>query len=69
MVRADPARKPNDKGGKMAVKSLQVLFGGSEVVDKSRITYGVAPGTMVDSSHLRFLIRADEGNLLVDTGP
>ena len=53
----------------MTVKSLQVLFAGSETIDKSRITYGVAPGTMRNSSHLRFLIRADEGNILVDTGP
>ncbi|MFC2045711.1 N-acyl homoserine lactonase family protein [Chloroflexota bacterium] len=52
----------------MAIKSMEVLYLGSDHADESRITYGVAPGTMVEAVFLSFLIRADEGNILVDTG-
>ena len=52
----------------MAVKSMQVLYLGSDYLDESRITVGVPRGTMVETVFLGFLIRADEGNILVDTG-
>ncbi|MFC2044641.1 N-acyl homoserine lactonase family protein [Chloroflexota bacterium] len=51
----------------MAVKSLQVIYGGSEVVDNRIFPY-LAPGEIIDTSHLCFLVRADEGNILVDCG-
>jgi len=52
----------------MTIKSTQVIYLGSDYVDESRITYGVAPGTIVETVFLSFLIRADEGNILVDAG-
>ena len=47
---------------------MQVLYLGSDYLDESRITVGVPRGTMVETVFLGFLIRADEGNILVDTG-
>lgn len=52
----------------MAVKSLQVLYGGSDHIDKRRIIHGLAKEAMVDTAFLNFLIRTDEGNILVDAG-
>jgi N-acyl homoserine lactone hydrolase len=53
----------------MAIKSLQVLFLGSQTgMDKGFMTFGVDIGKKVESPFLSFLIRADEGNILVDTG-
>ena len=52
----------------MAVKSMQVLYVGSDHVDKRRIIYGISEETMVDTVFLCFLIRTDDGNILVDAG-
>lgn len=52
----------------MAVKSLEVLFLGSSYVDEHRLNPGVAPGTMIESECLSFIIRSDEGIFLVDAG-
>lgn len=52
----------------MALKSLQVFHVGSDHVDKRLIIPGIGEKTMVDTVFLNFLIRTDEGNILVDTG-
>jgi N-acyl homoserine lactone hydrolase len=53
----------------MAIKSLQVLFTGLESgIDKGFFTFRVDEGKKIESSFLSYLIKADEGNILVDTG-
>jgi N-acyl homoserine lactone hydrolase len=52
----------------MAIKSMQVLYLGSSYWDKGKFTYRVDDGKMVENSFLSYLIRSDEGNILVDTG-
>lgn len=52
----------------MAVKSLQALCLGTEVIDLSHISYGAPRGTMLETSHTAFFIKADEGNILIDAG-
>lgn len=54
----------------MTVKSLQVmLMGIEEGVDKGFFTFRVDEGQKIDSGFLCFLIKTDEGNILIDTGP
>ncbi len=53
----------------MAVKSLHVLTGGPSVeIDKSLCTFMKDQGKRIQSAVLCYLIKADEGNILVDTG-
>ncbi len=53
----------------MSVKSLQILFLGSQNgTDKGFMTFGVDIGKKMVSPFLCFLIKADEGNILVDAG-
>jgi len=53
----------------MAIKSLRVLFLGSQDgMDKGFMTFSVDIGKKMQSPFLSFLIQADEGNILVDTG-
>ena len=53
----------------MAVKSLWVLHLGTEAdIDKGFQTFGVDKGKMVENAFSCYLIRTDEGNILVDTG-
>ena len=53
----------------MAIKSMQVLFLGSQSgMNKGFMTFGVDMGKKVESPFLSFLVKADEGNILVDTG-
>ncbi|MFC1971149.1 N-acyl homoserine lactonase family protein [Chloroflexota bacterium] len=52
----------------MAIKSLQVLYLGSDIMDKRLITYRMDEGKMVETAFLGYLIRTDDGNILVDAG-
>jgi glyoxylase-like metal-dependent hydrolase (beta-lactamase superfamily II) len=53
----------------MAVKSLQVLFMGfQDGTDKGFMTFGIDIGKKMISPFMCFLIKADEGNILVDAG-
>lgn len=52
----------------MAVKSLQVLYLGSEYLDKRHLVYGMVEEEWIDTVFLSFIIRTDDGNVLVDTG-
>lgn len=57
------------EGHKVAVKSLQVLFlGNPGKVDKSFMTFKYNEGQMIESLFLSYLIRTDQGNVLVDAG-
>ncbi len=54
----------------MAIESLHVLFHGSEAgVDKGFFTFRVDEGKKITSAFISFLIKSDEGNILIDTGP
>lgn len=52
----------------MAIKSLQVFNIGSVTTDKSMMTFMRDQGKQIESPFFSYLIRADEGNILVDTG-
>ena len=53
----------------MAIKSLQVLYLGSSPIEKNRLVYGLEKSEIVNTTFLAFLIRTDDSNILVDTGP
>jgi N-acyl homoserine lactone hydrolase len=52
----------------MPVKSLQVLYLGSTIVDKSLMTFKIDQGIRIESPFFSYLIKTDEGNVLVDSG-
>lgn len=53
----------------MPIKSLQILNSGCQTdCDKGFFTFQVDGGKKVDSPFLSYLLKADEGNILVDTG-
>ena len=52
----------------MAVKSMQILQTATSHVDERKVNPNVPVGTIIDIFFLCFLINADEGNILVDTG-
>lgn len=52
----------------MAIKSMQVLKVATSHVDEGMVNPNIPPGTIIDIFFLCFLIKADEGNILIDTG-
>jgi len=52
----------------MAVKSLQVLYLGNSPIEKNRLVYR-AENRVVDTGFFAFVIRTDDHNIIVDTGP
>jgi glyoxylase-like metal-dependent hydrolase (beta-lactamase superfamily II) len=53
----------------MAIRSLQVLFLGTPFkADKGMITFLVDSGKFIDLPFFSYLIKADEGNILIDAG-
>jgi glyoxylase-like metal-dependent hydrolase (beta-lactamase superfamily II) len=53
----------------LAIKSLQALFLGAPMKeDKGLMTFMQGFGAKLESPFLSYLVRADEGNILIDTG-
>jgi N-acyl homoserine lactone hydrolase len=52
----------------MSIKSLQVLYLGNSPIEKGHLVYG-GENKIVDTAFLAFVIRTDDSNILVDTGP
>jgi N-acyl homoserine lactone hydrolase len=52
----------------MSIKSMQVFNLMTTKVDESKMNPSAKPGTIIDFFSLVYLIRADEGNIMVDAG-